>query len=293
MKSMTLRIPRELAANCRKSPERRAWLELLPTTLREVQRKWSLTLDAPLESDEASCSYVAPVLRADGTPAVLKLAMPHTEGQDEIKGLRFWDGNPTVRLYEANDDLGAMLLERCTPGSALRRLPEPEQDVVISDLLRRLWREPPASNGFRPLSALTDYWSAKTLERVEEWPDAGLVREGLWLFEELPRNAPREVLLATDLHAGNVLCAEREPWLVIDPKPFVGDPTYDATQHLFNCQSRLRADVDGTIRSFADRLGVDPQRVRLWMFARAAAEPRDDWSNPAWVELARATAPLG
>ena len=287
---MTLRIPRELEANCRKSSERMAWLERLPSMLHEVQRKWSLALDAAFDSDEVSCSYVAPVSRADGTPAVVKLGMPHMEGRDEIQGLRFWDGSPTVRLYEADDDLGAMLLERCTPGSALRMLPEPEQDAVLSDLLRHLWREPPPANGFRPLSALTDHWSKKTLERVEEWPDAGLVRAGLRLFEELPRNAPRKVLLATDLHAGNALRAKREPWLVIDPKPFVGDPAYDATQHLFNCQPRLLADVDGTIRSFAGRLGVDPERVRLWMFARASAEPRDDWSSPDWVELARATA---
>src|SRR5215207_7784436 len=38
---------------------------------------------------------------------------------------------------------------------------------------------------------------------------------------ELSRSAPTDVLLATDLHAGNVLRARREPWLVIDPKPFV------------------------------------------------------------------------
>ena len=50
------------------------------------------------------------------------------------------------------------------------------------------------------------------------------------------------MLLATDLHAANVLRAEREPWLVIDPKPFIGDPAFDATQHLFNCRARLHAD---------------------------------------------------
>src|SRR2546421_2905134 len=63
-----------------------------------------------------------------------------------------------------------------------------------------------------------------------------------------------ELVLATDLHAGNVLHAEREPWLVIDPKPFVGDPAYDAAQHLFNCSAKLRSDPDGMIRSFADLL---------------------------------------
>lgn len=291
MEGMALRIPAKLVTNCRESPERVAWLDRLPGILRETELRWSLTLDAPFDGEEVSCSYVAPVTRENGTPAVLKLTMPHMEGQHEIPGLRFWDGNPTVRLYEADEDLGAMLLERCKPGVALRTVGEREQDVVIAGLLRRLWREPPSSHPFRPLSALTEYWSRETLARIEEWPDTGLVREGLRLFNELPRNAPREVLLATDLHAGNVLRAERDPWLVIDPKPFVGDPAYDATQHLFNCQARLRSHLNATIRDFADLLGVDHERVRLWTFARAAAEPRNDWSDGAQIKLARAIAP--
>ena len=109
-------------------------------------------------------------------------------------------------------------------------------------------------------------------------------------MRELPRTAPIEVLLATDLHAGNVLRATREPWLVIDPKPFVGDPAYDATQHLFNCHSRMRSDPCETIRRFADLLDLDCERVRLWMFARAAAEPRDRWENEDLALLARTIA---
>jgi streptomycin 6-kinase len=196
-----------------------------------------------------------------------------------------------VRLFMADDDLGAMLLERCEPGTVLRKLPECEQDVVISGLLRRLWRAPSAQHPFRPLSALTEYWSDETLAQIEQSPDEGLVREGLRLFQELSRTEPTELVLATDLHAGNILRAERQPWLVIDPKPFVGDPAYDATQHLFNCSVRLRSDPDGMIRGFADLLGVDHERVRLWTFARAAAEPRDDWSNADLLALARALAP--
>jgi streptomycin 6-kinase len=93
------------------------------------------------------------------------------------------------------------------------------------------------------------------------------------------------------LHAGNVLRAERQPWLVIDPKPFVGDPAYDATQHLVNCSERMRANSDATIESFADLLGVDHRRTKLWMFARAAAEPRANWKNDGFFNLARALAP--
>ena len=74
-----------------------------------------------------------------------------------------------------------------------------------------------------------------------------------------------------------MLQSEREPWLVIDPKPFVGDRAYDATQHLFNCRQRMAVDPFGTMRRFADLLEVDAERVRLWMFARSAAEPREEW----------------
>lgn len=84
---------------------------------------------------------------------------------------------------------------------------------------------------------MTDYWSDETLAAIQQWPDTGLVREGLRLPAELARTAPREVLLATDLHAGNELRAEREPWLVIDPKPFVGDPAYDATPVQLRCET--------------------------------------------------------
>lgn len=288
---MALRIPSGLAASCRKSAERTAWLDRLPDVLRRLEHEWSLKLAAPFGGSEVSCSYVAPAVCADGAPAVLKLAMPHMEGEHEVEGLRFWRGDPTVRLLASHDELGAILLERCEPGTVLRELEERAQDTVISGLLRRLWREPREPHPFRPLSALTSHWSGETLARVADWPDAGLVREGLRLFAELPRSARTAMLLATDLHAGNVLRAKRQPWLVIDPKPFVGDPAYDATQHLFNCEARLRSDPDRTIRRFADLLEVDHARVRLWVFARAAAEPRDDWRNGALLRIARAVAP--
>lgn len=144
---------------------------------------------------------------------------------------------------------------------------------------------------FQSLSVMLAHWGAETLADKSRWQDKGLVRDGLALFSELPRTAPAHVLLATDLHAGNVLRAEREPWLVIDPKPFVGDPAYDATQHLFNCRPRLYSDPLGTMRRFAELLEVEYGRVRLWMFARAAAEPRDEWDDAELLAFARAIAP--
>ena len=288
---MALTVPELLASSCRRSPKRAAWIERLPDTIRDLERRWSLTVEAPFDGKEATASWVAPAVLADGTSAVLKVGMPHMEAEQEISGLRFWDGDPTVLLIEADDDLGAMLLERAEPGTLLRESPEPEQDEVSAGLLRRLWRQPPEPHPFRPLSDLMAQWSREALANAERWSDAGIVREGLRLFAELPRTAPAEVLLATDLHASNVVRAQREPWLVIDPKPFVGDACYDATQHLLNCEMRLFSEPDRTMRHFADLLGVDHERVRLWTFARVAAAPWAGWKDDASVEFARAIAP--
>jgi streptomycin 6-kinase len=211
--------------------------------------RWALTVGEPFEHEGQS--WVAPVTRADGTPAVLKLAFPHMEGRDEAAGLDFWNGDGVVQLLEADEDLYALLLERCEPGTPLRERPEREQDEVIAGLLRRLWRRPPEPHRFRHLSELTAYWARGN-------PGAAAV------FDELNRSTAVEVVLATDLHAGNVLRAEREPWLAIDPKPFVGDPAYDATQHLLNCD-------DPQPERFAGLLGVDPVRVGRWLSARRLA----------------------
>lgn len=275
---MDVAIPRRLVKSCRAAPERIAWLRQLPSVVLELANRWSLSVQANLPF-EGSCAWVAPATRADGAPVVLKVSMPHMEAEHEIDGLRFWAGDPTVNLMEADNALGAMVIERCRPGISLRAIPEPDQDQVIAALLRRAWRAPAAPTVFRPLSAMLTCWRDETEADSALWLDPALVREGLDVLEELSARTNEAVLLATDLHAGNVLSAQREPWLVIDPKPFIGDPAYDATQHLLNCRARVRSDPDGTVQRFARLLGVDHERVRLWLFARAAAEPREVWDR--------------
>jgi len=118
--------------------------------------------------------------------------------------------------------------------------------------------------------------------------DPGLAREGIDLFRSLPATADREVLLCTDLHAENVLAAAREPWLLVDPKPYVGDPTYDPLQHLLNSEQRLLKDPRGLATRLADLLGLDRDRLSLWLFARCVKES-PDWT--ALADIARRLAP--
>jgi streptomycin 6-kinase len=156
------------------------------------------------------------------------------------------------------------------------RVSEPEQDVIIAGLLRRLWARPLVdAHPFGTLAEMCRQW--------EEWfeldyatdnrgLDAGLARDGITALRELPASAESTVLLCTDLHAANVLAAGREPWLVIDPKPFVGDRTFDPVQHMLNCDERLASEPAALAGRMADLLDVDRDRVRLWLFARCARE---------------------
>jgi streptomycin 6-kinase len=279
-------IPPLLAKHCSRTTERRAWLAALPDKVRALEVDWSISLSAPFDHDYVSCSWVAPAVLRDGTRAVLKVGMPHMEAEQEIEGLTFWDGDATVRVLQSDLAANAMLLERCEPGLPLLSVAETTQDVVITAILKRLWRKP-SPGVFRPLASLTSYWSHETRQAQDTWSDPVLVNEGLQVLANMAEDATNGVLLATDLHGGNVLQAEREPWLMIDPKPFVGDRAYDLTQHLFNCEQRLQDDPYALIRRVSDLAEVDAERVRMWLFARAAAEPRQSWLNDWKMELAR------
>ena len=96
------------------------------------------------------------------------------EADNEIDGMRFWDGEPTARLWEFDTQHNALLLERCDPGTPLQALPEPEQDVVLAGLLRRLWRVPVAPHPFRHLSVITENRAAEARAKTDHWIDAAV-----------------------------------------------------------------------------------------------------------------------
>lgn len=287
-------LPRNLVDAVRSEADSRqqAWLLTVPDIVTRLGQQWSLKLSEPFQPG-GQTAWVAPVSSAAGGDLVLKVAWRHSEAVHEAEGLRTWDGQGAVRVYATDvfDDTSALLIEHCVPGTALASRPELEQDIVIASLLRRLWVEPEPGHPFRELEVMCAAWADEFERNAATRPgtlDPGIVRAGIALFRSLPNTAQRKVLLCTDLHAENVLAAEREPWLMIDPKPYVGDPTYDALQHLLNCDQRLQSDPLGLADRMATLLGLDSDRLRLWLFGRCVQESLDD---PALADVARRIAP--
>jgi streptomycin 6-kinase len=275
------------------APECHEWLRALPDVVADLADRWSLRLGPPYQPG-GRCAWVAPARSSTGQDLALKVSWRHDEAAHEADGLRAWAGHGAVRLHDSTEfgTNSALLLERCTPGTTLAdALPEPEQDPIVARVLRRLWTGPTSGYPFRPLQTMCDAWATRFETRLAHTRsdlDLGLARAAMDLLRGLPATADRQVLLCTDLHAGNILAAQREPWLVIDPKPYVGDPTYDAVQHLLNGVERLTVDPTGIVRRIADDLDLDPNRLQLWLFARCVQESLD---QPELRNIAATLAP--
>jgi streptomycin 6-kinase len=282
-----LEMPRSLVRALEEDADVRAvrarWMAALPSIVDELASRWSLDLGRPFQPG-GSTSWVAPARNLAGERLVLKVGLPHYEALHEADGLRAWDGRGAARLHDALviDETSALLLELCEPGAALSQLvAAPEQDAVIASLLRGLWIEPPAGHRFRPLQSMCDAWADAFEEKQATFVgrggefDPGLMRAGVELLRGLPATAERSVLLCTDLHPQNVLAAQREPWLMIDPKPYVGDPTYDPVQHMLNLPIRLKTNATGFVERMAGLLDLNVDRLGQWLVARCVQESID------------------
>lgn len=253
-----------------------AWLVELPDLLATYAREWDVDLLPPFAG--LSFHYVAPVVRADGSPAVLKVGVPEEEGRTGIAFLRLCNGEGAVRLLEADDERCALLMERAFPGIPLTRIEDDDEATgIAAEVMRVLWHPVPVTHSFITLAR-----RLQALAQVREMAGggAGPLQEGLLsraegLAVELLASAPYERVLHGDLHHDNIVTAERAPWLAIDPKGIVGDPGFETGALMNNPYGRMetwtaparqfvrRADI------LAERLRYPRERILAWSYTQA------------------------
>lgn len=238
------------------------WRARAPGLAQEAAERWSLRLGEPYPPGAGSLTLRAEL--PDRTPAVLKIGWPHFEAQYEPQALAHYDGRGAVRLLAHDPELTALLLERCEPGTPLLELAdEGEAFRIAAGVLRRLWRAPADGHPFDLLADLAAGWA--------QLPGlAGLP------VRELAGSQGELVVCHQDFHRGNVLRAEREPWLAIDPKPIVGEREFDTAALLRDGPGDLGARLD----LLSGELGLDRERMRLWGVVHAVA-----WDHPEVARL--------
>ena len=274
---VTTGIPPELEQQRRLGPDWAGWLDRLPRLRDELLEEWALTPDG--EVMHGFCSLVVPVRDDAGAQAVLKVTFDgDDESEHEAFTLQHWQGDGAVRLFRADPHRRALLLERLHLRD-LSGLGDLEACEVVAGLYPRLHR--PALPRLRPLTSYIARW-------LDDLEDLGgtlpvpprMVDQALHLGRDLVAEpGSTRVVIHGDLHYANVLAAEREPWLAIDPKPMNGDPHYEVAPLLWNRWEEMEAAAqslrDALRRRFhtvVDAAGLDEARARDWVVVRMVVD---------------------
>ena len=258
--------PVEFAAQS--SVEGRAWIAALPELLDRLCQRWELQV----EDGGAARGYhgvVVPVRRGDER-CVLKLTWPVERTVDEARALAAWRGHGAVLLLDADPEAGALLLERLDPTRTLNSMDLRAAAQVAGTLLRRL--AIPAPGGVRPLRDVAGDIGASLQvrqERLGHPVPEGWLATADGLAHELGASAG-DWLVHADLHYGNVLAGNREPWLAIDPKPVAGDPEHAVPELLWTRADELE-DAEAIQRLLAILASggeLDGEKARGWAMVR-------------------------
>ncbi|PKT69896.1 kinase [Streptomyces populi] len=284
------RLLRALGETRRSGPEGAdetdEWLESLPELAGRAVELRELTVER-VQAPGGRSSLVVLVRRADGTPAVLKLAPGRARPGSERAALAHWDGRGAVRLLddELQEDSGTdgvLLLERLHPDVSVRSLPEAKALLEAAGTLRRLWVEPPADPVFETVAERTGRQAEvmRATAAGESGIGAGagagaLVEAALAAREELLDRPPETRLLHGTFRQSKVLAGERVPWLAVGPDPVVGECAFDLARLVRDRVEDLIASPSGPsitrrrIKRLAESLEVDQARLRGWTLFRA------------------------
>lgn len=256
--------------------EGHVWLDRLPTILAACEERWAITIVSPFAN--LSFNYVAHAVLADGTKVVVKACSPTGEFIQESTALRLFNGHGMAQLlaYDTADEV--MLLEGLLPGTVLTTIEDDERAISIAaSVMRQMWRPVPLDH---PFKSVLDW--GKGFTRLRQHFDGGngpfpavLLAEAETLYADLSASMATPVLLHGDLHQDNILAAERQPWLAIDPKGLIGEPAYETGSLLRNPPPQiLHVPQPGQllarrIDQLAEELDLDRARIRNWGLAQS------------------------
>ncbi len=286
---MTIELPEGVLEMRARGDDWASWVDRLPALTRKLLDVWELTVDGALM--HGYCSLVVPVVTQDGVRAVLKL---HEDLDDESEfehlALQRWHGDGTVLLLRADPRRWALLLERLHTRD-LTSVGDLEACEIVAGLYGRI--HVPALPQLRTITSYVERWTADLEALPSDAPIPRRMREQCVSLARDFVADPASVgaLIHGDLHHHNVLAADREPWLVIDPKPMSGDPHYEPAPMLWNRWDEIVAgDARDNLRrrfhTIVDTAGLDEDRARDWVVVRMVlnaswdvidGDPDEEW----------------
>jgi streptomycin 6-kinase len=283
-------LPDGVVGMARRGPAWAAWVDRLPGLVDLLLEEWELSVDGLMM--HGYVALVVPVRTRGGRPAVLKVSYPDEESEHEHLALQHWAGRGAVKLLRADPRRSAMLLERLHP-ERLVDLWDVEACEVVAGLYRQLHR--PALPQLRLLSTYVERGADHLAGLPRNAPlPRRLVEQAISLSHDFAVDpATTGTMIHGDLHYENVMAADRQPWLAIDPKPLNGDPHYEVAPMLWNRFEELAGPAsplsvrDGVRQRFhtlVDHAELDEHRARDWVVVRMLANACSRLLDPPEVQ---------
>jgi streptomycin 6-kinase len=247
-----------------------AWLDGLPALIARLEREWSITVGAGFP--DGTEAYVAEAVRADGTPAAVKLMVPRGAGPDlaaeEVTVLRLAGGDGCVRLLAADEPAGAMLLERLGPSLSTMDVPCGQRIEILAGVAAKVWR--PAPGAALPTAVEKARRQIATIEQLWERYDRPCARSTVdhaltCARRRIAAHDPaRAVLVHGDVHQWNTLSAG-DSWKLVDPDGALAEPEYDLGVLMReDLPELMAADPWDRAHRLAARTGTDPTAIWEW-----------------------------
>lgn len=102
--------------------------------------------------------------------------------------------------------------------------------------------------------------------------ETALLDAALEAMDLLSRTQGPQVLIHQDLHGDNVLRAQRQPWLAIDPKPLVGEREFSLAPVIRSYEfGHSRDAVVQRLDCLSTALNLDRERCRVWCLVQSLA----------------------
>ena len=259
-------------------PAGQHWLNTLPSLVAGCIDKWDLT---DCETSEViSFNYVCFAVSPDYGEVALKIGVPHLDLNTEMISINLYAGNNICKCHDQDAGLGAMLLERISPGYDLTRLTDSSERIrAAAQLISNLPVPVKHNHGLPSWSDLAQNTFGKLrTENPAEHQMLNLVDIAEDLISGLESSGRPKVLLHGDLNHWNILMDKGGLWKAIDPKGQIGVACMESGRFILN-ELEIAAPI--APKNLMDQLTAE--------FSEALAEPRHIIALCAFLDKALGT----
>ena len=247
----------------------KAWIAALPRTVERLCQQWQLVMTGPVMHGYTGIAI--PVQRGEEA-CILKVYWRSSDTDSAPVALKIWNGRGAVHVLAYEPEIGAVLMEKLDPAHSLEAIEIGDAVRIAGRLLRRL--AVPAPMHMRTAAELAANMVQNMGQRWENYgrPFSRQLLETVCGWAEQLGPVSETLMTDYDLHYIDILAGQREPWLMIDPKPLVGDPEFSLAQLLWTRLEDMEATqgLEYHFHAFVEAAELNAALARKWTVVRCA-----------------------